>query len=168
MWYIILALFVLLYGKRILAECFRYHAIKHSIRLANGFCVAYPSNRYEKELERLLKYSSVIRKYVREPRVSRTLLPNANYANASRIRLKMMDALDEQRHNALSSLNPMNAVKDLVLFPVTILRWIGFKPGKIASTVIANVWWILQYLLDTFQPEIRELLIEFVRKLVAN
>lgn len=168
MWCIILALFVLIYGKQILTECFHYQTIKHFIKLINGFCIAYPSNRYERELGSLLKNSSVIGEYVKEPRLSRTLLPNANYYNASRIRLKMMDKLYEQRHNVRRSLNPTNAVKDLVLLPVTVLRWLGFAPGKITSTIIANAWWILQYLLDTFQPEIRESLVELFRKLIAN
>ena len=168
MWCIALVLMGVFYARRISKECFRYCEIRHSVKILSEFCIAYPSNCYEKQLNALLKNASVIGEYVPEPRLSRTLLPNANYHNASRVMLKMMDNQDAQRHNILRSLNPMNAVKDLVFLPVTVLRWIGFKPGKIVSTIIASIWWVLQYLLDMFQPEIRALLIELIGKMITD
>lgn len=168
MWCIALAILGTLYAIRISKEWFRSREIRNSVKLLDNFCIAYPSNHYEKQLNSLLENASVIRGYVSEPRLSRTLLPNANYENASRIRLKMMDKLDEQRHIVRKSFDPSIAVRDLILLPVTVLHWLGFAPGRIASTILANAWWILQYLLDTFQPEIKELLIELVRKLIAN
>lgn len=165
--YLIFIMFLLFFCGRIIREVIRYIQIQICLSKVSRFISAYSQNRYNGQLQSLLSYSSIVASYVPAPRLSHTAKPNANHYRAEQILPKLLDLRAAQKHTIVSSLNPLHAIRDIIVFPITILRWLGLKPNKAVSVVLSSIWWIFQYVLDTFQPEIKDLLIEFFKNLVS-
>lgn len=114
--------------------------------------------RYQKELDELLRYYPVISSFFIFPNLSYGDSALNTCSKAKTLLDKFQMEINYRRHSLIRSLNPFISVKKIVLFPATAIHWMGFKPGRIASLIINAVGWLITYLLSLYSSEVKELL----------
>lgn len=136
------------------------------LKKLNNFSEAYKrknhlvfsnSDTYMKQLNSLLNYSPVISKYCTYSSLSlsRTNDDYVNNENAMKYYKIFLDIKDLKCYELKCAFNPIVAIQSTLIFPVTILRWIGFNPQKISALFLSIIGWTITYLLNTFQDEIK-------------
>lgn len=114
---------------------------------------------YRQELTSLLKYYPVVAEYVSYPKLSYGDSDETTYEKSKKLASGLQMRSNAQRHKLLRSLNPLFSLKELVMLPVTAVRECGATPGVKASIAINVLGWLITYILDTFRPEIKALLL---------
>ncbi len=138
------------------------------IRLLTEFILIYgdstsysrpKSEEYNQELTALLRYYPVMAEYVSYPKLTYEDSVEKTFENSKKLLSKFQMLSNAKRHKLLRSLNPLFSMKEFVMLPVTAVRECGAAPGVKASIAINVLGWLIAYLLDTFRPEIKALLL---------
>lgn len=104
---------------------------------------------YKKELTALLRYYPVIEKFAPSPGISYSQQDDDIYRHAKDLIGKLQMSLNRCRHELISRLNPLLSLQDIVLLPVSVVRALGFAPGKAASLFITVFVWVVQLVPDS-------------------
>lgn len=166
---ILLIAFALVYMRNISKHYLDYHQVKIGIKKLQLFLNAYSldSSAHIEELNSLLQYAPVIAKYVNTPSLSYEDYDEITRRYSETLFYKLMMIRNQKQHALIESLNPFLSIRDTILFPVTVLQWLDYHPGRTASSFLSGLGWFVTYLLDMFQPEIKMLLVALFEKLIA-
>jgi len=172
---IALSLWALIYLKTVIGNCISYWQTKRAVCKLAVFASAYkhsgiPPEKevYMSDLTALLRYYPAIKRLVSTPELSYSQTDKENFESARSLYHTLQMQQNEAWHTLVLSLNPLNRLRDLILFPITVLHWLGFQPQKWISAFLASVGWLTSYLLEMFQPEIKALLIMLYEKLISG
>ena len=147
---ILLAIFALVYIHNLWKHFSTFTQVKRCLKKVTSFLNEYIA---------LLKYSDIISRHVITPRLHCKDTEAVFFSHCKQLHSELWMLKQEKWHLFLRSLNPLPSVKDAILLPVTILSWLGFKPKKVTALLLTIVGWVITYLLEVFQPEVRDLIV---------
>lgn len=165
-------LFVLafVYVITLLQRLFDLYRLINSILKLESFLKADQNSRRNKnkKLNAVLRYYPVISKYTSP--YDKTLSYGMNMSAASWCCESILDSLLMKRnyayHDFIYSLNPISAIKSTIVFPVTVLQWLGFRPRRYNALILNLAGWMLSYAAHLFEPEIKALLVTIFQNFV--
>lgn len=177
----VLIIFFLVYFFSIAQKIHCYKEVCHCLKRLKKFICAYEhgflghsnSHKYSKELNSLLQYSPVIRKYY-NGHAYRLSYNNPSYTNeehSKNLYIEFLDIKVQKLYELKCSFNPIYAVRKTCLLPVTILNWFGIRPNKIAGVIISIISCagvtFFEFLLNTYSKEITTAINTFIRTVVG-
>lgn len=171
---IFLVLWLIVYCQAICKKLCQLYQLRKCVLILTDFIVMYdtrnpcltpPNTDYQKELTALLRYYPVIAQYCRYPTLSYDTGEPLLRRNSEKIHSELMMIRNFKRHELFRALNPLSALKSLAVFPVSVIKSLGFQPKKLASLTIAIVGWAITFFLGLYSNEIKELLSLLFEKL---
>lgn len=159
----LIAVFVVVFVFRLISALYHLHNVREARKRLNAFVYAYenrtisflrPGMNYKKPMEKMMRYTPIICKYVSDPKLSYGRPDGGIYESAKQILNQIKMVYHFRLFAFRDCLNPITTVQAIFLAPASIFEKLNLPIGNFTSILITIITGVIVELITRILCEV--------------